>query len=424
MGKAFQYGILYAYRAVTKPVEGTILSVARGIAKGTYEVIRQEPDFSKVLESAIGHGNDALAKTPEQLKILKDANVVDAGGQGLIFFLIGCLNGLTGKVSEVNLEIKPVISRLEAKGESFSIEYPYCTEFIISPCKLAAKEIRQKLGTWGESMIVAEGDNLIKVHIHAQRPGHVLDMAASWGTLHDIKCDNMVDQFHKNKEKQQDEPKRPLGVLAVVSGDGWTELYQKLGCDVVSGGQSMNPSVQELNAGIENGRYDKYILLPNNKNIILAAQQLQKMLGEKIHIVPSVNPMEGLAAAMAFMDNIGIEENLNEMSKRVQQIKTGMITAAVRDSLIGDIVIHKGDYMGITKDHQVFTEKDFNKCFRKLLESLIDEDTGVVTVYYGKDMSKDTCGRELAAVEKIYSDIEFEMYDGGQPLYPMFISAE
>ena len=244
MGKAFQYGILYAYRAVTKPVEGTILSVARGIAKGTYEVIRQEPDFSKVLESAIGHGNDALAKTPEQLKILKDANVVDAGGQGLIFFLIGCLNGLTGKVSEVNLEIKPVISRLEAKGESFSIEYPYCTEFIISPCKLAAKEIRQKLGTWGESMIVAEGDNLIKVHIHAQRPGHVLDMAASWGTLHDIKCDNMVDQFHKNKEKQQDEPKRPLGVLAVVSGDGGTEVYQKLGCDVVSGGQSMNHSVQ------------------------------------------------------------------------------------------------------------------------------------------------------------------------------------
>lgn len=182
-------------------------------------------------------------------------------------------------------------------------------------------------------------------------------MAASWGTLHDIKCDNMVDQFHKNKEKQQDEPKRPLGVLAVVSGDGWTELYQKLGCDVVSGGQSMNPSVQELNAGIENGRYDKYILLPNNKNIILAAQQLQKMLGEKIHIVPSVNPMEGLAAAMAFMDNIGIEENLNEMSKRVQQIKTGMITAAVRDSLIGDIVIHKGDYMGITKDHQVLQKK-------------------------------------------------------------------
>lgn len=224
MSKAFQYGILYAYRAVTKPVEGTILSVARGIAKGTREVIRTETDFSKILEESIRCGNEALAKTPEQLQILKDANVVDAGGQGLIFFLMGCLNGLTGKVEEVKVDVKPVISRLEAKGESFSIEYPYCTEFIISPCKVKAKEVRKKLSSWGESMIVAEGDNLVKVHIHAQRPGHVLDMAADWGTLHDIKCDNMVDQFHKNKEKQQKMVKKPLGILTVVSGDGWTEL--------------------------------------------------------------------------------------------------------------------------------------------------------------------------------------------------------
>lgn len=424
MGKAFQYGILYAYRAVTKPVEGTILSVARGIAKGTHEVIRREPDFSKVLESAIGHGNIALAKTPEQLKILKEANVVDAGGQGLIFFLMGCLNGLTGKVSEINVEVTPVISRLEVKGESFSIEYPYCTEFIISPCKLAAKEVRQKLGSWGESMIVAEGDNLVKVHIHAQRPGHVLDMAASWGTLHDIKCDNMIDQFHKNKEKQQDKPKRPLGVLTVVSGAGWTELYKQLGCDVVSGGQSMNPSVQELNSGIENGQYEKYIVLPNNKNIILAAQQLQKMLGEKIHIVPSVNPMEGLAAAMAFTADSGIEENLTEMTDRMQQIKTGMITVAVRDSLIGDTIIRKGDFMGMTKDHKVFTEKDFRNCFHKLLGSLIDEDAGIVTVYYGSDLSEESCSKEISVVKESYPDMEFEIYDGGQPLYPMFISVE
>ena len=240
MSKAFQYGILYAYRSVTKPVEGTILSVARGIAKGTREVIRTETDFSKILEASITCGNEALAKTPEQLQILKDANVVDAGGQGLIFFLMGCLNGLTGKVEKIDIEVKPVISRLEAKGEQFSIEYPYCTEFIISPCKLPAKEVRKRLEAWGESMIVAEGDNLIKVHIHAQRPGHVLDMAADWGTLHDIKCDNMIDQFHKNKDKQKVIAKKKLGVLAVVSGNGWKELYEKLHCDVISGGQSMS----------------------------------------------------------------------------------------------------------------------------------------------------------------------------------------
>lgn len=137
---------------------------------------------------------------------------------------MGCLNGLTGKVEDIEVDVKPVISRLEAKGESFSIEYPYCTEFIISPCKVSAREVRQKLSSWGESMIVASGDNLVKVHIHAQRPGHVLDMAADWGTLHDIKCDNMVDQFHRNKEKQQKMEKKPLGILTVVSGEGWTEL--------------------------------------------------------------------------------------------------------------------------------------------------------------------------------------------------------
>ncbi len=424
MSKAFQYGILYAYRAVTKPVEGTILSVARGIAKGTHDVYRNETDFSKILEASIEAGEDALAKTPEQLQILKDANVVDAGGQGLIFFLMGCLNGLTGKVEDVKVDVKPVISRLEAKGESFSIEYPYCTEFIISPCKVKAKEVRAKLSSWGESMIVAEGDNLVKVHIHAQRPGHVLDMAADWGTLHDIKCDNMIDQFHKNKEKQQKMVKKPLGILTVVSGMGWTSLYEKLGCDVVSGGQSMNPSVQELQAGMENGQYDKYIILPNNKNIILAAQQLKKMLGEKVHIVPSTNPMEGLAAAMAFSADSTIEENLETMTERMKDITCGMITTAVRDSVVGASTIHKDDFMGLVKNHEVISVPDFQDCFHQVLDLLITEDTEIVTVYYGKDLTEENCQKAIAAVEETYPDITFEMYDGGQPLYPMFISAE
>lgn len=424
MSKAFQYGILYAYRAVTKPVEGTILSVARGIAKGTREVIRTETDFSKILEASIRCGNEALAKTPEQLQILKDANVVDAGGQGLIFFLMGCLNGLTGKVEEVKVDVKPVISRLEAKGESFSIEYPYCTEFIISPCKVKAKDVRKKLSSWGESMIVAEGDNLVKVHIHAQRPGHVLDMAADWGTLHDIKCDNMVDQFHKNKEKQQKMVKKPLGILTVVSGDGWTELFRKLGDDVVSGGQSMNPSVQELSSGMDNGQYEKYIILPNNKNIILAAQQLQKMLGEKVHIVPSTNPMEGLAAAMAFSEDNSLEENLEAMNERIGDITTAMITTAVRDSVVGEAIIHKDDFMGIMKNHEVIAEKDFTKCFLDVLSQIITEDTEIVTIYSGKDLSEEDCLKEIDKAEKKYPDVTFETYQGGQPLYPMFISAE
>lgn len=424
MSKAFQYGILYAYRSVTKPVEGTILSVARGIAKGTREVIRTETDFSKILEASIKYGNEALAKTPEQLQILKDANVVDAGGQGLVFFLMGCLNGLTGKVDDIDIEVKPVITRLMAKGESFSIEYPYCTEFIISPCKVKVKEVRKKLSAWGESMIVAEGDNLVKVHIHAQRPGHVLDMAADWGTLHDIKCDNMIDQFHKNKEKQEQKAKKPLGILTVVSGDGWTDLFKELGADVVSGGQSMNPSVQELSSGMENGQYEKYIILPNNKNIILAAQQLKKMMGEKVHIVGSTNPMEGLAAAVSFSEDASLEENLEIMTERMKEITSAMITTAVRDSIVGNTVIHKDDFMGITKNHDVIAEKDFTLCFHKVLDLIVNDDTEIVTVYNGKDLTREDCQLELDKAESIYPDITFEMYNGGQPLYPMFISAE
>lgn len=424
MSKAFQYGILYAYRAVTKPVEGTILTVARSIAKGTREVVRTEDDFSKILEASIHYGEEALARTPDQLKILKDANVVDAGGQGLVFFLIGCLNGLTGKAEDIHIDVKPVIKKLEARGESFSIEYPYCTEFIISPCRISAREVRKKLMPWGESMIVAQGDNLIKVHIHAQRPGHVLDMASQWGMLHDIKCDNMIDQFHKNKVAQEEIDKKPLGILTVVSGRGWTDIFEKMHCDVVSGGQSMNPSVKELSLGMEHGRYKKYMILPNNKNIILAAKQLKKMLGEKVCIVPSTNPMEGLAAAMAFSDEQSMGKNAEMMSDAIESVKTGMITRAVRDSTVGSQKIQKNDYMGIEGNGRVIAEKDLQTCLDGLLSRLITPQSEIVTIFYGDDLSKDDCQSRIELLKKQYPAVSFEMYYGGQPLYPIYLSVE
>ena len=425
MSKAFQYGILYAYRAVTTPVEGTILSVARGIAKGTREIIRTETDFSKILKASIECGEEALAKTPEQLQILKDANVVDAGGQGLIFFLMGCFNGLTGKSEDIQVEnVKPVLSKLEAKGESFSVEFPYCTQFVLSPCKISGKEVRKRLNPWGESMIVAEGDNLIRVHIHSQRPGHVLDMAADWGTLHDIKCDNMIDQYKENKARQQKIEKKPLGILSVVSGQGWMEIFKKLGADVLSGGQTMNPSVQELSSAIENGHYEKYLILPNNKNIILAAKQIQKLMGEKIHIVPSTNAMEGLAAAMAFSPEADVESNAEAMTEALGEVKTGMVTTAVRDSVIGGIQIHKDDYLGMTRGHSIISRPDLSDCFFQLLKEIINEDMEIVTIYYGSDLSEAKASELARKAEEVYPDLTFEVYEGGQPLYPVYLSAE
>ncbi len=425
MSKAFQYGILYAYRAITTPIEGTILSVARGIAKGTRDVIREEPDFSKILIAAIHSGEEALAKTPTQLKILADANVVDAGGQGLIFFLMGCLNGLTGQITEINVTpVQPLIKRMEAKGESFSIEYPYCTEFIISPCKIGSKKVREALMSWGESMIVAEGDNLIKVHIHARNPGRVLDIASSWGILHDIKCDNMIDQFHKNKLKQEQHVKKELGILTVVSGKGWENIYRKLGCDIVSGGQSMNPSVQELSDAMENGQYDNYIILPNNKNIILAAKQLKKWVGDKIQIVESKDPMQGLAAAMAFSATNTIKDNVEEMTERMKEISTGVVTRAVRDSRLGETIIRKDDFMAMTPNHTVKTSRDLKTAFFNLLETLITDDMEIISVYYGEGLDSKSCQQFVDEATVVYPDVEFEMYEGNQPLYPLFISAE
>jgi DAK2 domain fusion protein YloV len=426
MSKAFQYGILYAYRSVTKPVEGTILSVARGIAKGTREVLRTERDFSKVLEAAIQSGEEALARTPDQLQVLKDANVVDAGGQGLLFFLQGCLNGLTGEAGDLDAmaPVQPVIQRMEAKGEAFSIEYPYCTEFIVSPCKLKAKEVRTALSSWGESMIVAEGDNLIKVHIHAQRPGHVLDMAANWGTLHDIKCDNMMDQFNKNREMSLHREKKPLGMLAVVSGKGWESLMKNLGCDIVRGGQTMNPSVQELSEAITNGSADKYIILPNNKNIILAAQQVQKIMGEKLRIIPTVNPMEGLAAAMAFSGERSLEENAADMEQRRGEIQTAIMTSAVRDSVVDGTMIHQGDFMGLGSACPVIADPDLASCFFRLLKNLISSDSEIVTLYYGEDFSEEKCRPLMEKARSLYPGVSFEACSGGQPLYPLYLSVE
>ncbi len=426
MGKAFQYGILYAYRAVTKPVEGTILSVARGIAKGTREVTKSERDFANVLKVAIESGEEALAKTPEQLPILKEANVVDAGGQGLLLFLSGCLKGLTGEVQMTDEKIPVSVKKLHVKGESFSIDYPYCTEFIVSPCKVRAAEARKALNSWGESMIVAEGDNLLKVHIHAQRPGHVLDMAADWGTLHDIKVDNMMDQFKKNKNVEHAVEKKPVGVLAVVSGEGWESSMKALHCEVMSGGQTMNPSVQEIMDALENGNAEKYIILPNNKNIILAAKQAQKILGSKLQIVPTANPAEGAAVAVLFDESLSAEENAAKMQERLQEVFSAGITQAVRDSSVDGVSIAKDDYMGLVPGQTVKTSQDLQTCLRGVLQTLVDvhPDIEIITLYYGADLAEADARQLVDQLVDEFSDIELELLYGGQPLYPFFMAAE
>lgn len=426
MGKAFQYGILYAYRSVVKPVEGTILTVARGIAKGTRDVTRTERDFSNVLRKAIQSGQEALAQTPEQLPILKEANVVDAGGQGLLLFLEGCLGGLTGEVRITQEQVPAAVKKLQVKGETFSIDYPYCTEFILQPAKIKGAEARKVLEAWGESMVVAEGTNLLKVHIHTQRPGHVLDMAADWGTLHDIKVDNMMDQFERNKNIARSNEKKALGLLAVVSGDGWEEIMKNMHAEVLSGGQTMNPSVQEIMQALDALYADNYIILPNNKNIILAAKQAQKILGEKLQIVPTANPAEGAAVAMQYDPNNDVASNVERMCEELEHIRAAGITQAVRDSSVDGVKIAKDDYMGLISGERVITAAELSDVLADVLEKLVSmqPDAELITLYYGADLDETQANELLAQAQAKHTNIDLELQYGGQSLYPFFISIE
>ena len=307
IGKAFQYGILYAYRSVSKPVEGTILSVARGMAKRAYGTTRNSLGLEELLSEAIRVGKDELAATPEKLPVLKEAGVVDAGGQGLICFIEGCLSGLRGEeCAALEIAAPPQNKRMD-NVEPLDLEFPYCTEFIVKEANVTKEEVSNALTIFGNSMIVAVMDDIVKVHIHTKHPGDALNCAQQWGTLHDIKINNMVDEheerlFKNGEPVNPPQPKSGLGVLTVAAGDGIAKIMHELGAaEIISGGQSMNPPVEDFVNAIENGSCEQYIILPNNKNIILAAEQVKKLLGaSKVSYIPTTNLAQGLAALLHY----------------------------------------------------------------------------------------------------------------------------
>ncbi len=426
LGKAFQYGILYAYRSVAKPVEGTILTVARGIAKGAYHAVRNADNIEEMLKEAIRAGKEELAKTPEQLPALKAAGVVDAGGQGLIAFLEGCLAGLNGEDCAVIEVAAKASGAAKMSTEEVDLEHPYCTEFIVKEAAVDTDTVRSALQNLGNSMIVAVVDDIVKVHIHTKTPGNVLTIAQQWGSLHDIKIDNMADQ-HENlifpEAEKQEVVKRGLGVVTVAAGDGLAELMHKMGAaEIVHGGQSMNPSVEAFVKAIEGGSCEKYIILPNNKNIILAAEQVKKLLGESnVSFVPTTNLAQGLAALLYFDSTKSMEENTAKMTVRCREINSGAVTTAVRDSVVNGITVHKGEYLGILNDKIVCAGQDIKDV---LSQMLADGDYELVSMYYGSDITAQAAEELKDYVGTVNEDWEVEMFYGGQPLYPLLLAME
>lgn len=425
LGKAFQFGILYSYRSVSKPVEGTILTVSRGMAKGAYTALRSGEKLEDVLREAIRTGREELAKTPDMLPALKEAGVVDAGGQGLIVFFEGCLAGLRGEDCQALEVVSGHAPVAKVQVEPLDLEFPYCTEFIVKGASVDKKTVSDALSGFGNSMIVAVVEDIVKVHIHTKHPGDALNMAQTWGTLHDIKVENMVDQ-HQNRLFAQEEAqvaKKGVGVLTVAAGEGLARIMHEMGAaEIISGGQSMNPPVEAFVRVIENGSCEQYIILPNNKNIILAAEQVRKLMGaSKVSYVPSINMAQGLAALLRFDATRSMEENAVIMTREAKDAVGGSITAAVRDSVVNGIKVKKGEYLGIINDRVVSVNAGLAEV---LLDMLKEEECELVSLYYGAGLSAEDAEKLAERLREANDSWEVETYYGGQPLYPVLLAME
>ncbi|WP_199883813.1 DAK2 domain-containing protein [Anaerosinus massiliensis] len=428
LGKAFQYGVLYAYRSVAKPVEGTILTVAKGIAKGAYHAVRADLSIADILEEAIKAGNVELARTPELLPALKAAGVVDAGGRGLIVFLQGCLQGLGGEFSSPELDFE--MSYKAAKimpTVDFEIARPYCTEFMVKNTKVTVEEIRRVLGELGDSLVVADGSDIVKVHIHTGHPGTVLECAVGWGgTLHDIKIDNMADQHRAillpNASKKT---KLKTAIIAVAAGDGLADMMKSLGADIViSGGQSMNPAVEEFIDAVHQDIAEKYIVLPNNSNIILAAAQVKKLLGDRVEIVSTTNTPQGLAALVAYDREADILKNVEEMNVAIKEVKEASLTMAVRDSFVEETLVKEGSYIGVIGGKVKVFGADMIKTLIDTVKAIAGDDSEIISLYYGEDLDETKAKKIAAAVETAFPEMEVQVYAGGQANYHFIMSVE
>ncbi len=455
--EALKQGVDTAYKAVMKPVEGTILTVSREAAEEGLKVARRDSNITHVMEAVLRKGKESLVNTPELLPILKEVGVVDAGGQGLIYIYEGFLSVLKGETIPDTLKdvktIKPIESLkkiahenmpVQAKLSTEDIEFGYCTEFIINlnedivqKNSFLETEFRNNISRFGDSLLVVADDEIVKVHIHAEYPGEVLNFAINYGSLHKIKIDNMREQhthiLHSDENDydnpienmlDEEQPTLPYGIVAVAMGDGIEGIFKSLGVDVViSGGQTMNPSTEDIVNAVKQINAENIIILPNNSNIILAAEQAQSILDKPVAVVPSKTIPQGISAMLAFNPNEAIDENKKTMTESLKHVKTGQVTYAVRDSKFESIDIKEGDYIGIADGKIVTTTTEMIDTSLDLLSDMIDEEE-IVTIIYGEDVSKEQVNElEKRLLEK-YPDIEIEIHNGGQPIYYFIFSVD
>jgi uncharacterized protein len=448
---ALEAGVETAYKAVMKPVEGTILTVAKDAAKRAVAVAKKQQDIALVMEEVVKAAKASLKRTPELLPVLKEVGVVDSGGQGLVYVYEGFLAELKGeKVANVPASqpsMQELVSAEHHKNaqshiSTEDIEFGYCTEFMVrfEQDKLrnhpfTEEKFREDLSRFGDSLLVIADEELVKVHIHSEQPGEVLTYGQRYGSLINIKIENMRQQ-HANIVQ---EPKTPLstvpvsekkekekyGIVTVAMGEGIANLFKSIGAQaVIEGGQTMNPSTEDIVKAIEQVNAETVFVLPNNKNIIMAAQQAALVVENNVIVIPSKTVPQGMSAILAFNPAVTAEQNEKAMNNALAQVKTGQVTFAVRDTSIDGVAISKDDYMGIADGKIVVSEKDKLTVTKKLLAEMLDEDVEILTIIFGEDVSSEEVDEIVAYVEDEYPDIEVEVHEGNQPLYPFIFSIE
>ena len=431
-----------AYKAVMKPKEGTILTVAKGMADKSCELVGESDDLVHVIDEIIKHGDYVLSQTPEMLPVLKQAGVVDSGGQGLMTVIKGAFDALLGKKIDYTLEpVQTAGTKVteEVPMDDVEIKFGYCTEFIINldkeMPKSEEKAFKEFLESIGDSIVLVADDEIVKVHVHTNEPGVAITKALTYGSLSRMKIDNMREEHQerliKNAEKmaeqqKADEPRKKYGFVAVSVGEGLDEIFKGLNVDyIISGGQTMNPSTEDILNAIDKINADNIYVLPNNKNIILAAQQAESLIEDKnIIVVPSKTIPQGLSAMIGFIPDNSPEDNKEAMIDSMSYVKTGEVTYAVRDTVIDDKEIKEGNIMGIGDEGILAVGEEIDDTTINMIKEMQDEESEIVSLYYGAEVTEEAANKLADKIAEALPEIEVEVYPGGQPIYYYIASVE
>jgi len=447
LAAAFQSGVEVAYKAVMKPVEGTILTVSRGAAIGAKKKAESTNDAVEVMRAALEGAKTALAKTPDMLPVLKEVGVVDSGGQGLVFIYEGFLSALTGEfIASEEFQATPATMSEMINAEHHKsvaghvatedIKFGYCTEIMVAlkqgPTYVKDfdyDEFRNYLNNLGDSLLVVNDDEIVKVHVHTEDPGLVMQEGLKYGSLVKVKVDNMRNQHEAQVEKEERQAKpveeKEYAIIAVVAGDGLADIFKTQGVDyIISGGQTMNPSTEDFVKAVEELNARNIIILPNNKNILMAAQSAAEVIDQPAAVVETKTIPQGLTSLLAFDESKSIEENYERMSASLGDVASGSVTTAVRDTTIDGLEIHENDNLGMVDGKIVVSNPDMMETLEETFAHMLDEDSEIVTIYVGEDGSEELANELAQALAEKYEDVEVEIHQGGQPVYPYLFSVE